>query len=409
MQIDRRKFLKLMGLGIGYTILPFGKTGLAFAADAPVDNHLVIIMMRGAVDGLSVVVPYSEAAYYKNRPNISIAKPGTNNGAIDLDGRFGLNPALAPIMPLWNDKTLAFVHASGSPAETRSHFEAQDIMETASEKSGTTGWMNRLVQVLPTTNSSNRALSFGDTLPKIFEGQYNIATVPRGIKAGNSKMDFDNPKIGGAFDSLYKNNPQLHSLYTDAVSSHETMIADLNEEMVTSSQGAAQPDQFVSECQKLATMMKRDSKIQVAFMDVGGWDTHINQGNAQGQLANKLGKLGQAVMALASGLGERYRDTTIIVMSEFGRTVAENGNQGTDHGHGNVMWVSGGKVSGGKVYGEWPGLEQSQLHEQRDLAITTDFRSVIGQVLSNQFNLTTPQITQILDGYKPNASLSGLV
>ena len=399
MQIDRRSFLKMLGLGIGYAALPFGKSGLAFAADAPVDNHLIVIMMRGAVDGLSVVVPYSEAAYYKNRPNIAIQRPGAENGVIDLDGKFGLNPALSSIMQLWNNKTLAFIHASGSLAETRSHFEAQDIMETASEHAGANGWMNKLVQVLPDTNSSTRALSFGNTLPKIFSGQYNVATVPRGIKGGNSKMAFDDPKIGGAFSSMYKNNPELSGLYKDAVSSHETMIADLDQEMVASAQGAAQPDEFGSECQKLATMMKRDPRIQLAFLDVGGWDTHINQGNAKGQLANKLGKLGEAFAALANGLGERYADTTIIVMSEFGRTVAENGNQGTDHGHGNVMWVTGGKITGGKVYGEWPGLEQSQLHEQRDLAITTDFKSVIAQILGKQFALNSTQIASILGQY----------
>ncbi len=405
MAMNRREFVKMMGLGVGYSMLRFGHGGMAFASDAPVDKHLIVIMMRGAVDGLSIVVPYNEQAYYKNRPNIAIQR----SEVLTLDERFGLHPSLAPLMPLWTNKSMAFVHASGSPAETRSHFEAQDIMETASEHPGSTGWMNRLVQILPDTNSSTRALSFGNTLPRIFEGSYNVATVPRGIKGGNGKMAFDNPKVGGAFDSLYKNNPELHSLYKDAVSSREEMVADLNEEMTAASKDAAKPDEFVNQCEKLAKMMSRDAKIQLAFMDVGGWDTHINQGNAKGQLANKLEKLGTALAALCQGLGDRYKDTTIVVMSEFGRTVAENGNQGTDHGHGNVMWLFGGNVAGGKVWGQWPGLEQTQLHEARDLAVTTDYRSVIGQVLVSQFKLSPEQVSKVLNTYTPAPDLNGLV
>ena len=319
MAINRRDFLKMMGVGIGYTMLPLGHGGMAFAANNDVNKHLIVIMMRGAVDGLSIVIPYNEPAYYKNRLNIAIAR----NELIDLDGQFGLHPSLSSVMPLWQNKTLAFVHASGSPAETRSHFEAQDIMETASDNATSDGWMNRLIQVLPNSDSSTRALSFGNTLPRIFEGKYNVATVPRGIKGGKGKMEFDNPKIGGAFDSLYKNDPALHSLYKDAVASRESMMQDLDEEMVAANKDAPKPDEFVEQCQKLALMMNRDAKIQIAFMDVGGWDTHINQGNAKGQLATKLEKLGNGFAALSSGLGERYKDTTIIVMSEFGRTVAE--------------------------------------------------------------------------------------
>ena len=414
--MSRRDFIKMMSLMVGYTMLPVGKTGFAFAANGPVnkpaENHLIVIMMRGAVDGLSVVIPYTEEAYYKSRPNISIPPPGQVNGAIDLDGKFGLHPALSGIMPLWNNGTLAFIHASGSPSESRSHFEAQDIMETAYVKNymGHDGWMNRLLQILPNNNSSSRALSFSNVMPKIFEGKYNVAIVPRGIKGnGGGKNPINNQKANNAFSDLYKSNPELNALYNDAVSSHETMVEDLNQEMVDSSKDAAKPDEFVVQCEKLATMMKYDPQIQIAFMDVGGWDTHINQGNTEGQLANKLGKLGEALVALGSGLGERYRNTNIVVMSEFGRTVAENGNQGTDHGHGNVMWLLGGNVKGGKIWGSWPGLNTEQLHEGRDLAVTTDFRSIIGQVISRQFNLDDAKIASLIPDYKPDYKLKGMV
>jgi uncharacterized protein (DUF1501 family) len=405
----RRDLLKSLMLTGGLTLLPLGARGWALAAPEPTNRRLIVILMRGAVDGLSLVTPYREQNYYQARSNIALSPPGQTDGLIDLDGFFGLNPSLSPLMPLWQNRTLAFVHASGSPAETRSHFEAQDIMEAAllNSAAATQGWMNGLVQALPDNHSATRALSFGNTMPKIFEGPANVATVPNGIKGGHaSNMDTQTAK---EFGQLYGGNPKLGGLYQEAVSAREGMMQDLQGEMMASGKNAPGADAFVTQSQRVAEMINRDPSIQLVFMDVGGWDTHVNQGNAKGQLANKLGKLGEALAALTTGLGDQYRNTTILIMSEFGRTVAQNGNNGTDHGHGNVAWLMGGDVKGGKVYTRWPGLNPNQLWEGRDLAVTTDFRSVIGTTVAGTFGLGNDALSKVIAGYKPDTGLQGIV
>jgi uncharacterized protein (DUF1501 family) len=410
MKFTRRELLTGLMLAGGYCLLPFGSRGWALAAPDVAQRRMLFIFMRGAVDGLSIVTPYSERNYYNARPNIAIAAPGETGGLLYLDGNFGLNPALSPLMPLWQDRTLAFIHASGSPSETRSHFEAQDIMEAALLNSAmaTQGWMNGMAQALPDNRSPTRALSFGNTMPKIFEGRASVSTVPNGIK-GNGGKTVENPHVEAEFNQLYSNNAQLGGLYHDAVSARASMMQDLSNEMVASAKGAPGADAFVTQCGKAAEMIQRDPTIQLVFMDVGGWDTHVSQGNAKGQLANRLGKLGDGLAALTGGLGAQYDNTAILIMSEFGRTVAENGNHGTDHGHGNVAWLMGGGVRGGKIYGRWPGLETAQLYEGRDLAVTTDFRSVIGTVANRHFGLDDASIRRFINGYQPDAGLSGIM
>jgi uncharacterized protein (DUF1501 family) len=379
------------------------------AAPDAVNRHMVVIMMRGAVDGLSIVVPYRERNYYMSRPGIAIDAPGTSSGLNDLDGFFGLHPSLASLMPLWQNRSLAFIHASGSPAETRSHFEAQDIMETAMLNSAMArqGWMNGLAQMLPDNGAPTRTLSFGNTLPKIFQGRYNVSTVPNNIQA-NGKPE--NPQLAQQFSQMYGNQSELGSLYKQALSARDTEMQDLQSEMASANQGAPNTDAFVTESTKVAAMIRRDPRIQLVFMDVGGWDTHVSQGNGKGgQLANRLDKLGQGLAAMAQNLGDEYRNTAILVMSEFGRTVAQNGNAGTDHGHGNVAWLMGGSVSGGKVYSRWPGLNPNQLWEGRDLAVTTDFRSVIGAVIAGQFGVDDERMAQIIPDYRADRNLQGLI
>ncbi len=403
----RRSFLKNLMLAGGFCLMPLGHRGWALASPDPAQNHLVVIMMRGAVDGLSIVTPFRENYYYAARPSIAIAPPGNTNGLLNLDGFFGLHPALAPVMPFWQNGTLAFVQASGSPAETRSHFEAQDIMETAMLNSAMArqGWMNGLDRALPDNHSPTQALSFGDRLPKIFQGPANIATIPNGMKGGGRA----DPQMDAQFGRLYTGATPLGALYQQAVSAHNEEMQDLDQEMQNANNGAPGTDAFVAQSAKAGAMIRRDPKIQLVFMDVGGWDTHVGQGNANGQLANRLGKLGEALAALAQSLGPEYQNTAILVMSEFGRTVAQNGNNGTDHGHGNVAWLMGGAVRGGKVYGEWPGLNRNQLWEGRDLAVTTDFRAVIGATLAGQFGLGDQQLAQLLPGYKADINLRGLI
>ncbi len=414
--LTRRALIKGLMLSGGLCLMPFGRRGWALAAAAVVPRRLIVILMRGAVDGLSIVTPYMEPNYYRVRSSIALAPPRQQDGLLDLDGFFGLHPSLQPVMPYWQDRSLAFIQASGSPAETRSHFEAQDIMETALLNSAMAkqGWMNGLAQILPDNHSATRALSFGNVLPKIFQGAHDIATIPTGIKSNGGKP-LEDPKLEHEFAQLYGSSSQLGGLYKQGMDSRVTVMNDLGDdqelqkEMQSASGGAPNTDAFVGECVKAADIVRHDPTIQLMFMDVGGWDTHVGQGNAKGQLANKLQRLGEGLAALVTGLQKEYLNTTILVMSEFGRTVAQNGNNGTDHGHGNVAWIMGGNVNGGKVYGRWPGLEPNQLYVGRDLAVTTDFRSIIGAVAGGQFGLDADTLRRVIPNFQPDAGLQNLM
>jgi len=422
--LTRRDLLKGLLLGGGFSLLPFGRRGWALAAPEAADRHLVVIFMRGAVDGLSIVTPYREANYYRVRTTTALAPPGQTDGLIDLNGFYGLNPALAPLMPFWQNHSLAFIHASGSPAETRSHFEAQDIMETAMVNSAmaTQGWMNGLAQILPDNQSPTRALSFSNILPKIFQGPINVASVPTGIqpkgmrgqKGGGQMNQAQDDHTAQEFSALYGGNAALGGLYKQGVAAQQSVMNDLQNgselqnEMQAASRGAPGVNGFVKVSEKAADLIRQDPTIQLLFMDVGGWDTHVQQGNAKGQLSNKLGYLGQGLAALGQGLGPAFKNTVILVVSEFGRTVHENGNAGTDHGHGNVAWLMGGGVRGG-VWSRWPGLNDNQLHEGRDLAVTTDFRSIVGAVAGQHFGVGDLQLATIIPNYKHDPGLNGLI
>jgi uncharacterized protein (DUF1501 family) len=409
--MKRREFLK-SALTVS-AVLFLTENGWAAKAigDENSKKRLVVIFLRGAVDGLNVVVPYSESAYYSARPTIAIPRPNENGGVLPLDNHFGLHPALSPVMPLWEQKTLAFVHASGSPDSSRSHFDAQDYMETATPGAKTTpdGWLNRLLEVLPGTHSATEGISVGPTLPRILSGK--VATTNFTLnQAATRTTPLDRPEIQSAFDRLYTGNDPLSVAYREGQSARKALLAQLTEEMQIAGRGAPSPVGFAGEAQKLGRLIARDSTIKVAFVALGGWDTHINQGSSTGQLANRLKGLGETVSALAQGLGSAYSDTAIIVMSEFGRTAHENGNTGTDHGHGNVMWVAGGNVAGGKIYGQWPGISGNELYEGRDLAITTDFRQVISTVLEAQFGLTSTQLGKVIpNAPRANQELRGLI
>jgi uncharacterized protein (DUF1501 family) len=410
--MDRRDFLKLAVLSTSGLLLLDGNGWAARATDDD-KNHkrLVVVFLRGAVDGLNVVVPYSDSSYYVSRPTIAVPRLNESGGALRLDGHFGLHPALTSVMPLWEKGTLAFVHASGSPDPSRSHFDAQDFMETATPGLAKTpdGWLNRLLGVLPGTRSSSEALSVGPTLPRILSGPIPAANLPLG-KAGTRPTPLDRPEIQAAFDRLYRGNDPLSVAYREGEASRKKLLAELTEEMQMADQGAPSPVGFADEAKNLGRLMARDSSLKVAFIALGGWDTHINEGSVQGQLPNRLNALGESLSTFVQALGSAYSDTVILVMSEFGRTVHENGNTGTDHGHGNVMWVMGGNVRGGKVYGQWPGLSGNELYEGRDLAVTTDFREVISVVLESQFGLTSSQLNKVIPrGPKPTRDTREIV
>jgi len=395
-----------MALSAGSLLLPLSKSAFAAVSDAPVNSpprRLVVVFMRGAVDGLSIVVPYSDRNYYTARSTIAIARPGQDGGAIDLDGRFGLNPALSMMMPLWQSQRLAFVAAAGSPDATRSHFDAQDYMEsgTPGRKGTPDGWMNRLLGVTPVAPgeapSPMRAVAIGPTLPRIYAGPISVSNLPNGAAAGRATV-LDRPAIGGAFAQMYQGDDKLSRAYQDAQSSHREIMASLDTSASkdpSADNGAPLPNGFPGDAARLATLMRNDARVQLGFMAVGGWDTHANQGNAKGQLATRLSQLGEGLMALCQGLGATLNDTTVVVVSEFGRTVRQNGNGGTDHGHGNVMWVMGGPVAGGRVYGQWPGLEDNHLYEGRDVAVTTDFRTVLGEVAERGLLLPDDRLSKV--------------
>ncbi|MEL6765273.1 MAG: DUF1501 domain-containing protein [Cyanobacteria bacterium J06607_6] len=356
-------------------------------------------MLRGAADGLNIVVPYKETQYYQSRPSIAIARPGENNGALDLDGQFGLHPSLEALMPEWEAGNLAFVQASGSPEATRSHFQAQDYLENGTPGDNRTndGWLNRLISVLPDGTSTQAVnMGRGGTLPLIFKGSESVSNLTI-TPNGSPSFSADQQGAQAAFDQLYARNSRLADTYQAGRQAQGMLREELEAEGMEASRGAPTPQRFANTARALARVMQGDTGTQIAFMQLGGWDTHVNQ---RGALNRLLTPVGNGLATLAQELGPLYQDTTIVVMSEFGRTIAENGNSGTDHGHGNAMWIMGGGVQGRKVYGEWPGLSSANQHESRDLAITTDFRDVVISILTQQFGLNNNALAQVFPNYR---------
>jgi uncharacterized protein (DUF1501 family) len=410
--MDRRDFIKFATtLAGGSLVLPLASNAWA-AIGTPADNgtqRLVVIFLRGAVDGLSVVVPHGDPAYYDLRRTIAI--PKGQDGIIDLDGHFGLHPALAPIQPLWQDKSLAFIHASGSPDPSRSHFDAQAMMETGTPGNPTVreGWLNRLLATLPGPHAPTQAVSLGPTTPRILAGPIPVANVDAGKNAGKP-IPLDRPAVNQAFGALYDGNDDMSRAYRQGQQTRKQLLTDMEREMQEADNGAPSANGFPAQAKRLAGLIARDPAIRIAFVALGGWDTHVNQGNVKGQLANHLQPLAEGIVVLAKGLGPAYQDTVVLVISEFGRTAHENGNGGTDHGHGNVMWVMGGGVNGGKVYGEWPGLASERLYQGRDLAITTDFRTAIGTVVERHLGLSDQNLQTVFPKMpQPQAGIAKLL
>lgn len=388
-----------------------GKVRVA-RAESEAPRRLVVVMLRGAVDGLNVVVPYAEQPYYDARPTIAVAKPGAENGALPLDGRFALHPALAALMPLWNDGKLAFIHAAGSPDPSRSHFDAQQFIENGTPGRPTTpdGWMNRTLAALPGTRAPTDAVSIGPTLPFILRGPVAVANLPLGPNAAQP-MAIDRPEVASAFDKLYAGNDRQSVAYRQGRDARTQIVADMaSDEQKMADNGAPPAGALPAMAARLAGMMTRDRHIRLAFASLGGWDTHVNQGSHDGQLAGRLKPLGEGLAAFAKALGADWNDTVVVVVSEFGRTVRENGNRGTDHGHGNVIWMLGGKVNGGKVYGDWPGLADAQLYQGRDLAVTTDYRHPLATVLERHLRLPDATMARIFPGMPaPRGDLAQIV
>ncbi len=404
--MKRRQLLKHSALLGASSLFALGAHGWAWRAEAQSSTgspRLVVIFLRGGVDGLNVVVPFQDPNYYEARPTVAIARPGEKDGVLDLDGQFGLHPDLAPLMPQWQAGNMAFVHAAGLPVPSRSHFQSQDYMETGtpSENSTATGWLNRLLAFLPnSTPTTALNVSSGGTLPLIFAGSEAVANLKL-TNGGSPTLAIDRPKLQTAFDQMYSGDERLSRVYQSGRMARDVLLREVNNENTAASRGAPIPTRFSRNTSRLAQLMKSDANVQVAFMELGGWDSHVNQ---EGILSRYLPMVGGGLVQLAQELGPIYQDTAVVVMSEFGRTVSENGNRGTDHGYGNVMWLMGGGLRGKQVYGQWPGLDLADLYEQRDLAVTTDYRDVLISVLKPHFGLNDSAIAQIFPNYQPQSS-----
>jgi uncharacterized protein (DUF1501 family) len=405
--LTRRIFLKngsLAMLSLGFAPSFFERAAQAAQTRRKI---LVTIFQRGAVDGLNMVVPFGEKAYYQARPSIAIPQPGKPDGALDLDGFFGLHPRMASLQPYFKRGELAIVNATGSPDPTRSHFDAQDYMEsgTPGVKSTRDGWLNRYLHAKEHEEASAfRAVSLTQQLPRSLQGKAPALAIDQlgrfGVRAGESgdmmQQSFE-AQYAAAADALLR--PTGKEAF-DAVK----QIQSVDLSRYTPANGAAYPASGYGQALKqIAQLIRADMGLEVAFAESGNWDHHANEGP---QIANRLNDFASGIAAFAQDLGDRMADVVVLTMSEFGRTVAENGARGTDHGHGNAMLLLGGNVKGGKVYGTWPGLDRDQRYEGRDLAITTDFRDVFAEALSG--HLGANDISRVFPGHTVKGRL-GLI
>ena len=416
--MNRRFFMKsgsiaLASIGVSLSAPSFLQRALVAQTRERVTGGrrktLIAIFQRGAVDGLNMIVPYGERSYYDLRPAIAIAKPQTGNAeaAIDLDGFFGLHPAMSSLKPFWEHKQLAIVHASGSPNNTRSHFDAQDYMESATpgRKGTPDGWLNRYLQnKRDPQRALFRAVSLTQRMPRIFQGSAPTLAISNlndfTIRAGRSSGN-----VQGGFEAIYEQsvNDVLGGTGKETFEA-VNYLKQINPSQYKPQNGAQYPrTPFGNSLLQIGQLVKAQVGLEVAFTDIDGWDTHVNQGNARGQLALRLQDFSSGLAALATDLGKQMDDVVILTMSEFGRTVRENGNRGTDHGHANAMLLLGNGVRGGKVHGQWPGLKNDQLYEGRDLALTTDFRDVFAEVARE--HLGTSNLQAVFPGFAAKADV----
>jgi uncharacterized protein (DUF1501 family) len=397
--LTRRVFLRGSAVVMaGAGIAPSWLARAAAAAEGK-RKTLVAIFQRGAADGLNIVAPFSEKRYAELRPTIAVRAPGGQNGPIDLDGHFALHPSLQGLKPLWEKHQLAIVHAAGSPDASRSHFDAQDFMESGTPgKTTGDGWLNRALSPAVPGTSPLRAVALGAGMPRTLRGDKSAVSV------GDMQSFQMSEDAAGVLESMYTSaaDPRLGTTGKDAFAAMK-MIQSITQQPFTNGPDAPQyfrGGELGRSLQQLARLIKADVGVEAAFAETGGWDHH---GNEIQQMGGVLNQFGSALEAFCKDMGDRMDDIVLVTMSEFGRTAQENGNGGTDHGHGGVMMVLGGKVQGGKVYGRWPGLETEQLYEGRDLAVTTDFRDVLGELVTG--HLGQKNLGQVFPGFEPGKPL----
>src|SRR5678815_616226 len=409
MTLSRRFFLKSAGVAAAsFGAAPSFLLRTAFAQNAAAGAGkdrpiLIAIFQRGAADGISMVVPFGDPHYASLRPQIALPSPlrGGGETTLDLDGYFGLHPALSSLKPIYDAGHLAMVQAVGSPDNTRSHFDAQDYMESGApgNKGVSDGWLNRYMQGDPRPKGSApfRAIAMSTNMPRSLLGPAPALAMTKiqdfDVRSGQGRKS-DSSDIYSAFQSMW------HNETFDAIK----MLKDANPTRFQPENGAVYPNQpFSQSLMQIAQIIKADVGLEVAFADLSGWDTHANQGAVAGQLSQRLREFGDGIAALYRDLGDRMRNVVIVTMTEFGRSIKQNGSGGTDHGHASALFMAGGPVKGGKVYGKWPGLAPDKLFEGRDLALTTDFRDVFAEILMK--HMGTADVSKVFPGYTPRQSL----
>lgn len=400
--MKRRCFLHAAGVTLAGAAL--GPRYLLRPARASGGKTLVVVFMRGAADGLNLVVPYSEDRYYSLRSTIAVPRPGAEGGAVDLDGRFGLHPSAAPMKSLWTEGTLAVVEACGSPDPSRSHFSAMAYMESGTPGSVSDGWINRYLQSLP-GDGAFRATFLGGALPHSMLG-----TAPTLALSSLRSLQMGKGERGALrFDAIAK----MYEVREDEIgqAGRESIEAikagkSLDPDRYVPANGAEYPgSSFGQNLKQIAQMIKADIGVEIAETDIEGWDTHANQGGSTGQMATLVSDFARALEAFATDLGDGLASIVLVTMSEFGRTAAQNGSGGTDHGHAGLMFILGGPVAGGQVFGKWPGLGGADLYDGRDLAVTTDFRMILSEVVDKHMGNTST--TRVFPGfpYDPQKTL----
>ncbi|MET3437460.1 DUF1501 domain-containing protein [Sphingomonas sp. 1185] len=375
---------------------PMVVAGRAFAAPQA-GSRLLVVFLRGAYDAVNIISPSGSDFYRQSRPTIALARPdpADPHAPLPLDADWALHPALKDtILPLWQARQIAFVPFAGTDDMSRSHFETQDTIELGQPVGGHrdygSGFMARLADILGT---GERPIAFTDQLPLCFRGGED--PIPN-LALANVGKPIDQ-RQAALIQSMYAGHPELARSVSEGFAVRDTVYRTLDQEMKAASRGAVSPKGFALSAQRIGTLMR--DRFNLAFVDVGGWDTHVNQGGATGYLADRIGELGRGLAGFVQAIGpEAWRTTTVVVVSEFGRTFRENGDRGTDHGHGSIYWVLGGGVSGGRMAGDQVALSAATLNQNRDLPVLTDYRALIGGLVGHQFGLSGERLATLFPG-----------
>jgi uncharacterized protein (DUF1501 family) len=389
MKVTRRDFLKMSGGLAAWTAFSMGCPRLSFAS-LPTDNRFVLVILRGALDGLAAVPPYGDKDYASMRGALAFHPPGGEDAALDLDGFFGLHPSLEPLMPLYRQKQLAVVHAVASPYRERSHFDAQNLLENGTpHPGGSEGWLNHALLELGANDSA--AIAINSQVPLVLQGKLAVGSyAPRGAR-WNSGSDYMQK-----MKALYRQDSALSASFGEGVKAQDIAQASLPADDMMAGGKAKGAEQLYGAAQAAAMFLARDDGPRVAVLEAAGWDTHAGQGTSHGALANRLNDLGRGLAALPSGLGKAWDKTIVVVVTEFGRTVHINGTNGTDHGTAGMALVMGAGVRGGRVLGKWPGLSESALYQDRDLMPTTDMRSIFRTVLYSHMRASEASLDNVI-------------